>query len=116
MKVRKGKIILVGILLLIFVFIAISVTKNRQLIGLIALPTQKYQPTKIPVDITDLFEYDGYIKNEVVYIYVQGGPNWELFDRKLSPLNKIPHIGKYISVFPYQSQILNHSILAAMPR
>ena len=115
MKIRRGKIILVGILLLIFVFIAISVAENRQLIGLIALPTQKYQPTKIPVDTTDLFEYDRYIKNEVAYIYVQGGPNWELFNRKLSPLNGIPHIGTFIRVFPYQSQILNHSILAAMP-
>lgn len=81
MKIKKWKIISFGILLLIFVFIGIAAIKNRQLVGLIALPTQKYEPTKIPADTTDLFEYDGYIKNDVVYIYVQGGPNWELFDR-----------------------------------
>lgn len=101
--------------MLILVFLVVVATKNRQLIGLIMLPTQKYRPTQIPADTTDLFEYDGNSKNDLVYIYVQGGPNWELFDRKLSPFTSMPHSGTYIRVFPYQSQILNHTILAATP-
>lgn len=96
-------------------FIGIEATKNRQLIGLISLPSQEYQPTKIPVDTMKLFEYEGYIKNDIVYIYVQGGPNWEFFDRKHSPFTWMPNSGKYIKVFPYQSQMINHSILAATP-
>ncbi len=101
--------------MLILVFLAITASKNRQFIGLIMLPTQNYKPTEIPVDTTDLFEIDGFIKNDLVYIYVQGGPNWELFDRRLSPFTWMPHSGTYIRVFPYQSQILNHSILASSP-
>ena len=58
--------------MIVFVIAAI---KNRQLVGLIVLPTQKYEPSIIPADTTALFEVDGYIKNDVVYIYVQGGPN-----------------------------------------
>lgn len=101
--------------MLIFVLTGIAAFKNRQLIGLITLSSQKYEPTKIPADTTELFEFDRYIKNDVVYIYVQGGPNWELFDRKLNPFTSMPHSGTSIKVFPYQSQILNHSILAATP-
>lgn len=115
MKNKKRTILLTGILMLILVFLVVVATKNRQLIGLIMLPTQKYRPTQIPADTTDLFEYDGNSKNDLVYIYVQGGPNWELFDRKLSPFTSMPHSGTYIRVFPYQSQILNHTILAATP-
>jgi hypothetical protein len=114
-KFKKGKIVLAGILLLIFIFIFVVAIKNRQLVGLIILPTQKYIPTEIPSDTTDLFEYDGYIKNDIVYIYVQGGPNWELFEKKLSPFAWMPQSGTYIRVFSYQSQILNHTILAANP-
>lgn len=115
MKIKKWKILLLVILILILVFIGITVSKNRQLIGLFVLPSLEYKATILPLDTTDLFEYDGYIKNDIVYIYVQGGPNWELFDRKMSPLNAIPHIGTYISVYTYQSQILNRTILAATP-
>lgn len=115
MKIRKKKIVLFTILILILVFIGISLSKNRQLFGLILLPSQKYVPTRIPVDTTDLFEYDGYIKNDLVHIYVQGGPNWELFERKLNPFNWIANNGTSLRVYPYQSQILNHSILAAEP-
>lgn len=115
MKFKKRKIVLAGILILILVFLLIAAIKSRQLVGLILLPTQKYIPTEIPSDTTDLFEYDGYIKNDIVYIYVQGGPNWELFERKLSPFTWMPNSGTYIKVFPYQSQIINHTILAAHP-
>jgi len=101
--------------MLIFFFLVFAVTKNRQLIGLIMLPTRNYEPTEIPADTTDLFEIDGFIKNDLVYIYVQGGPNWELFDRKISPFTWMPKSGSYIRVFPYQSQILNHSILGSSP-
>jgi len=115
MKIKRKTIILIGILVLVLVFLVIAATKNRQLIGLIMLPTQKYEPTKIPADTTDLFEYDGFIKNDLVYIYVQGGPSLELYDRKLSPFTWMPQSGTYIRVFPYQSQMINHSILGAMP-
>ena len=112
---RKRKIGLSIILILILVVVAITISKNRQLVGLLALPSQAYKATEIPTDTTDLFEIDGYIKNDIVYIYVQGGPNWELFDRKLSPFTWIPQSGTYIKVFPYQSQIINPSILGALP-
>lgn len=79
------------------------------------LPSQQYEPTEIPQDTTELFEYDRFIKNDLVYIYVQGGPNWEFFDRKISPFASMPQSGTYLKVFPYQSQILNHRILAATP-
>lgn len=115
MVIKKKKIILTAILILILVFIGITVSKNRQFIGLILLPNQKYEPTNIPADTTDLFEFDGYIKNDLVHIYVQGGPNWELFERKLNPFNWIADNGTSIRVYPYQSQMLNYSILAAKP-
>lgn len=115
MRLSRRKIVLIGILIVVFFLIGVTAIQNRQLIGLIALPSHKYEPTKIPVDTTELFEYDGYIKNDLVYIYVQGGPNWELFDRELSPFTWMPHSGTYIKVFPYQSQIINPTILAATP-
>ena len=115
MKIKKWVIILFAILLLLSVFIGIAITKNRQLIDLITISSQKYQPTKIPPDTTDLFECYGYIKNDLVYIYVQGGPSLELFDRKLSPFTWMPQSGTYIRVFPYQSQMINYSILGAIP-
>lgn len=112
---RKRKIGLIVILILIFIVVAIAISKNRQLVGLIALSSQPYEATKIPTDTTDLFEFDGYIINDLVYIYVQGGPNWELYERKLSPFTWMPQSGTYIKVFPYQSQIINSSILGALP-
>lgn len=115
MRIRKKTILVAGLLSLFVIFFIITAVKNRQLIGLIVLPTQEYEPTKISTDTTDLFEYDGYIKNDVVYIYVQGGPNWELFNRKLSPFNWMPGSGKFIRVFTYQSQMINHTILCSSP-
>lgn len=113
MKIKKRTIILSTVLIFIVVFLVMAASKNRQLIGLLMLPSQEYSPTVIPSDTTQLFEYDGYIKNEIVYIYVQGGPNWELFDRALSPLSQMPHSGTFVKVFPYQSQIINHTILGS---
>ncbi len=115
MRFKKKTIILIVFLVVILVFLVIGATKNRQMLGLILLPTQQYEPTEIPTDTTDLFEYDGYIKNEIAYIYVQGGPNWELYDRRISPFNWMPHSGNYIRVFPYQSQIINQTILFSNP-
>ncbi len=115
MRIKKKTIILSGFLVVILVFLVIAATKNRQMLGLILLPSRQYEPTEIPTDTTDLFEYDGYIKNEIAYIYVQGGPNWELFDRKISPFNWMSHSGKYLKVFPYQSQIINQTILFSTP-
>jgi len=112
---KRWKIIVLTILILISVFIGITVSKNKQLIGLITLSSQKYEPTIIPPDTVRLFEYDGYIENDLVYIYVQGGPALEPFDRKLSPFTWMPQSGTYIKVFPYQSQMINHSVLGAMP-
>ena len=115
MKLSKRKIALLGFLILLIGFFIISLMKNRQLIGLLTLPSLPYEPTLIPKDTAELMEYDGYIENDLVYIYVQGGPNWELFDRKLSPFTWMPQSGKFLKVYPYQSQILNHSVLGAVP-
>ena len=112
MKIRK-RLIFHGILILILIFLVIIASKNRQLLGLIMMPTQYYEPTRIPADTTDLFEYEGYIENNIVYIYVQGGPNWEFFDRNLAPFTWMPHSGTYIKVFPYQAQMINHSVLTS---
>jgi len=115
MRFKKKTIILSGFLVMILMFLAIAATKNKQLLGLILLPNQQYEPTEIPTDTTDLFEYDGYIRNEIAYVYVQGGPNWELFDRKISPFNWMPNSGNFLKVYPYQSQIINQSIIFSNP-
>jgi hypothetical protein len=111
----KWKIVASAIMIIFLLFIIVAVSKNKQLLQLIALQSQKYRPTKIPKDTTNLFEYEGHADNDLAYIYVQGGPNLTHFDRKLSPFTWMPESGKYIRIFPYQSQMINKSILGATP-
>lgn len=112
--IRRSVIKVVFLLLAISGFLFV-LSLNRQLLGLLLMTSKQYLPTELPNDTTQLFEYDGYIKADPVYIFVQGGPNWELFDKKKSPLLLLPQSGSSLKVYPYQSQIINSTVLSANP-
>lgn len=88
---------------------------SRHLLDLLFMTAKNYVPTEIPTDTTKLFEYEGNPNANEVFIYVQGGPNWRLDNRKISPFKLMPQINNSLKIYVYQSQIINHSIFPAKP-
>ena len=73
----------------------------------------KYKPTIIPTDTTKIFKYRGNLKNNNVFIFLQGGPDPYLsIDNRRDPLYALPNRDDILRVYPYQSQMLNHSIFS----
>ena len=76
--------------------------------------TQAFIPTKIPLNINNLFEFKGDLNSDTVWIYVQGGPVTqrdyafeELYD---DGSDLYPFIKDDLRVYPYQAQHLNKNI------
>jgi len=113
MKIRS--LIFIVFLSIVLIVLGLILYKSRQLLDLALMSAKEYIPTSLPSDTTRLFEYDGYIKSDPVFIYVQGGPGWKLEDRELSPLLLIPQSGRHLKVYPYQAQIINQTIFPAKP-
>lgn len=112
---KKRSIIIIATSVLAITALFFMLSRNRQILGLLFMSSEVYTQTILPNDTTQLFEYDGYIQSDPVYIFVQGGPNWELWNKKQSPLLLMPYSGSALKVYPYQSQIINPTILSANP-
>lgn len=113
MKIKK--VIIRGFLILIACGLLYVGYKSRHSLDLLLMTAKNYVPTEIPTDTTKLFEFEGNPNANEVFIYVQGGPNWRLDDRKLSPFKLMPQIENSLKVYAYQSQIINHTIFPAKP-
>jgi|GEM_PF-1105873 len=72
-----------------------------------------YVPTEISSDTTSLFEIRGDANNDVAFICVQGGPMPFQWIDDDNPLVQMPDHDQLLKVYPYQSQMLNYSILTS---
>jgi hypothetical protein len=113
MKIRK--VIIRAFLILIAGGLLYTIIMSRHLLDLLFMTAKHYIPTEIPADTTKLFKLEGNPNSNEVFIYVQGGPNWRLDNRKLSPFKLMPQINNSLKIYAFQSQILNHSIFPAKP-
>lgn len=74
-------------------------------------PPSAYQPTVIPKNPKSLFEYRGDLEAKDVFIFLQGGPDPFLsIDNQRDPFYALSNRVDRLRVYPYQSQMLNHSI------
>ena len=79
------------------------------------LPSKPYSETQIPNDTTKIFVSEGNWKNEIAFVYVQGGPDIDLQINKKDALHLMPNADKLLKIYPVQSQILNPDLLIANP-
>lgn len=78
-------------------------------------PTTTYQPTVIPNDTTQLFEYRGNLDQDTVYLFCQGGPLLEYDIEDYDPFRFMPNYKNFLRVYAYQSQMINPDMVSAMP-
>lgn len=77
------------------------------------LEPKEYIPTKIPTDTMQLFEYRGDLEKQDAFIFVQGGPMPFHWIKDGNPLVQMPNHENILRIYPFQSQIMNHTILTA---
>lgn len=76
-------------------------------------PPSSYKPTIIPSDTASLFEHRGNLKKQVVFVFLQGGPDPFLsIDNRRDPFSALPERDDILRVYPYQAQMLNHTIFS----
>jgi len=75
----------------------------------------KYQPTVLPKNTKELFEYRGDIKKDTAYVFVQGGPMLSLFIKSFNPFKYMPNPESMLRVYPKQAQIFNPNLVNSNP-
>lgn len=79
------------------------------------LPAKPYAPTKISDNITDLFVAEGNWENETAFVYVQGGPDFQLHINERDGLHLMDEEKQLLKIYPYQSQMVNPDLLIVNP-
>ena len=79
------------------------------------LYSNKYEPLELPEDDMDLFVSNNNWESDTVLVYVQGGPDFKLRLSEKDPLNLMTNSRNILKIWPYQSTILNPSIINAVP-
>lgn len=79
------------------------------------LPPKPYTSTKISDNITDLFVSEGNWENEIAFVYVQGGPDFQLHINEKDGLHLMDEGEQFLKIYPYQSQMLNPNLLITNP-
>ncbi len=73
-------------------------------------PVEPYQPTRIPADVTRLFEVHGNTDSNTVWIYEQGGPTHELVDDPLMHFDNFPNREDIHLVHVHQTLTLDNDL------
>ena len=113
---KRTKIILLSIGIMIAglgYFIAQLDSNPALFIKMAVLPSKKYKPTELPKDTTSLFTSIGNIKNDIAFVFVQGGPALKRNIDNKNPLLLLPNSKNLLKVYPLQSQMINQTILSA---
>ena len=79
------------------------------------LESKEYSPTILPNDTTKLFQIEGIWKNNVAFVYVQGGPDLQLNIGPRDGLHLMPNHSELLKIYPYQAQMLNPETIACNP-
>ncbi len=79
------------------------------------LDPQKYTRTVLSKDTTQLFEKRGNENQEVVFVFVQGGPDSELHIGRKDPLYLMSDKKDILRIYPYQTLMLNSDLIATEP-
>lgn len=78
-------------------------------------PPKAYTPTVLPKDSKAWFEYRGDLEAKEVFIFLQGGPDPFLsVDNRRDPLYGLANRADILRVYPYQSQMMNHTVFSPM--
>ena len=73
-------------------------------------PGETYQPTRIPADVTRLFEVHGNTDSDTVWIYEQGGPTHDLLDDPLGHFDNFPNREDIHLVHVHQTLTLDNDL------
>ena len=73
---------------------------------------ETYQPTRIPADVTRLFEVHGNTDSNTVWIYEQGGPLHELIDHPLADFDNFPIREEIHLVHVHQTLTLDNDLIS----
>ena len=79
------------------------------------LNPSKYVQTILPEDVSELYVAKGDWDNEIAFVYLQGGPDFELHINERDALHLMNDSEKLLKIYPYQAPMLNNAILNASP-
>ncbi len=92
-----------------------NLSKKKYFHHLGFLTPKKYVATEIPEKISDLFIAEGDWDNDIAFVYLQGGPDFELNINEKDGLHLMENEQNILKIYPLQSPMLNPNIFIASP-
>ncbi len=90
-----------------------SIRQDDSFYQLAINPPPPYSQTELPKDTMTLFKHRGDLNSNEAFVFVQGGPDSELqIDNRRDPFSNLPYAENYLRIYPFQSQMLNKTILS----